>query len=135
VLRSGLLLDRALLGLLSNGLRPTISLWRLEATGHEANPSSQKIGGLAIARPRSREIRSAQGLSLGKVATIRPLVPVDGENLKVPAPLETALNYAKQIADALESAHGLPQCEAAEGRAVNERLDESEIDAAGCERR
>src|SRR5271169_1534222 len=30
---------------------------------------------------------------------------VQGETLKGPLPLETALNYAKQIADALEAAH------------------------------
>src|SRR5208337_903558 len=30
---------------------------------------------------------------------------VEGETLKSPQPLETALNYAKQIADALEAAH------------------------------
>jgi len=30
---------------------------------------------------------------------------VPGESLKGPLPLETALNYAKQIADALEAAH------------------------------
>src|SRR6202140_1422379 len=30
---------------------------------------------------------------------------VTGENLKGPLPMETALNYAKQIADALEYAH------------------------------
>ena len=30
---------------------------------------------------------------------------VPGETLKGPLPLETALNYAKQIADALEDAH------------------------------
>jgi len=30
---------------------------------------------------------------------------VDGETLQGPFPLETALNYAKQIADALEAAH------------------------------
>src|SRR5580704_9992129 len=30
---------------------------------------------------------------------------VEGENLKGPLPLETALNYARQIADALEAAH------------------------------
>src|SRR6266851_9025290 len=30
---------------------------------------------------------------------------VDGATLSVPQPLETALNYAKQIADALEAAH------------------------------
>ena len=30
---------------------------------------------------------------------------VDGENLRGPLPIETALNYARQIADALEAAH------------------------------
>src|SRR6266566_1810144 len=30
---------------------------------------------------------------------------VEGETLKGPLPVETALNYAKQIADALEAAH------------------------------
>jgi serine/threonine protein kinase len=30
---------------------------------------------------------------------------VEGETLRGPLPLETALNYAKQIADALEAAH------------------------------
>src|SRR5215467_9452963 len=30
---------------------------------------------------------------------------VDGENLSGPLPLETALNYARQIAEALEAAH------------------------------
>src|SRR5580700_2127328 len=30
---------------------------------------------------------------------------VEGETLQGPLPLETALNYAKQIADALEAAH------------------------------
>src|SRR5258708_602171 len=30
---------------------------------------------------------------------------IDGESLKGPLPLETALNYARQIADALEAAH------------------------------
>src|SRR5262249_28348555 len=30
---------------------------------------------------------------------------VDGKSLKGPLPLETALNYARQIADALEAAH------------------------------
>src|ERR1700689_380772 len=36
-------------------------------------------------------------------ALIMELVP--GESVKGPLPLETALNYAKQIADALEAAH------------------------------
>src|ERR1700692_1036623 len=38
---------------------------------------------------------------------IRALVMelVEGENLKGPLPMETALNYARQIAEALEAAH------------------------------
>src|SRR6266404_760010 len=36
-------------------------------------------------------------------ALVMELVP--GETLKGPLPLETALNYAKQVADALEAAH------------------------------
>src|SRR6202451_86352 len=36
-------------------------------------------------------------------ALVMELVP--GESLKGPLPLETAVNYAKQIADALEAAH------------------------------
>src|SRR6202165_4128598 len=36
-------------------------------------------------------------------ALVMELVP--GETLKGPLPLETALNYAKQIAEALEAAH------------------------------
>src|SRR5206468_2431328 len=36
-------------------------------------------------------------------ALVMELVP--GSTLSVPQPLETALNYAKQIADALEAAH------------------------------
>src|SRR6202050_3949727 len=36
-------------------------------------------------------------------ALVMELVP--GESLKGPLPLDTALNYAKQIADALEAAH------------------------------
>src|SRR5246500_212405 len=41
-------------------------------------------------------------------ALVMELVP--GKTLKGPLPIETALNYAKQIADALEAAHdkGLP---------------------------
>jgi eukaryotic-like serine/threonine-protein kinase len=39
----------------------------------------------------------------GVGALLMELVP--GESLKGPLPLETALNYAKQIADALEAAH------------------------------
>jgi serine/threonine protein kinase len=41
--------------------------------------------------------------SNGVRALVMELVP--GETLKGPLPLETALNYAKQIADALEAAH------------------------------
>ena len=44
-------------------------------------------------------------------ALVMELVP--GESLKGPLPLETALNYAKQIADALEAAHdkGIVHCD------------------------
>src|SRR6202162_3563998 len=45
----------------------------------------------------------AQIYGLEQRALVRELVP--GETLKGPLPLETALNYAKQIADALEAAH------------------------------
>jgi serine/threonine protein kinase len=45
----------------------------------------------------------AQIYSIEDRALIMELVP--GETLKGPLPLETALNYAKQIADALEAAH------------------------------
>src|SRR5216683_2453641 len=45
----------------------------------------------------------AQIYGLEQRALIMELVP--GETLKGPLPLETALNYAKQIADALEAAH------------------------------
>jgi serine/threonine protein kinase len=41
--------------------------------------------------------------SAGVRALVMELVP--GESLKGPLPLETALNYAKQIVDALEAAH------------------------------
>ncbi len=41
--------------------------------------------------------------SNGDRALVMELVP--GQTLKGPLPLETALNYAKQIADALEAAH------------------------------
>src|ERR1700681_4863660 len=45
----------------------------------------------------------AQIYGLEQRALVMELVP--GETLKGPLPLETALNYAKQIADALEAAH------------------------------
>ena len=45
----------------------------------------------------------AQIYSVEERALVMELVP--GESLKGPLPLETALNYAKQIADALEAAH------------------------------
>src|SRR5262252_2377230 len=53
--------SHALLGPLPNSLPLIISLWRLEATAHEAKTSSQRAPlcevDLAVARPRSREIR------------------------------------------------------------------------------
>src|SRR6266478_220041 len=45
----------------------------------------------------------AQIYGLEQRALVMELVP--GETLKGPLPLETALNYAKQVADALEAAH------------------------------
>src|ERR1700686_3433924 len=45
----------------------------------------------------------AQIYGLEQRALVMELVP--GETLKGPLPLETALNYAKQIAEALEAAH------------------------------
>jgi serine/threonine protein kinase len=45
----------------------------------------------------------AQIYGIEERALVMELVP--GETLKGPLPLETALNYAKQIADALEAAH------------------------------
>ena len=45
----------------------------------------------------------AQIYSVEERALIMELV--EGENLAGPLPLETALNYARQIADALEAAH------------------------------
>ncbi len=45
----------------------------------------------------------AQIYGVEERALVMELVP--GESLKGPLPLETALNYAKQIADALEAAH------------------------------
>src|SRR5271166_1707671 len=45
----------------------------------------------------------AQIYGVEERALVMELVP--GETLKGPLPLETALNYAKQIADALEAAH------------------------------
>src|SRR5271169_528721 len=45
----------------------------------------------------------AQIYGVEERALVMELVP--GESIKGPLPLETALNYAKQIADALEAAH------------------------------
>ena len=45
----------------------------------------------------------AQIYGVEERALVMELVP--GESLKGPLPLETALNYARQIADALEAAH------------------------------
>jgi serine/threonine-protein kinase len=59
-----------------------------------------------------REAEVLASLNHPKIAQIngveeRALVMelVDGQTLKGPLPLDTALNYAKQIADALEAAH------------------------------
>src|ERR1700691_4793907 len=49
----------------------------------------------------------AQIYGIAESENVRALVMelVPGETLKGPLPVETALNYAKQIADALEAAH------------------------------
>jgi len=56
----------------------------------------------SLNHPNIAQIYGIEESSTGR-ALVMELVP--GEMLKGPLPLETALNYAKQIADALEAAH------------------------------
>jgi serine/threonine protein kinase len=56
----------------------------------------------SLNHPNIATIRGVEE-SDGVRALVMELVP--GESLKGPLPLKTALNYAKQIADALEAAH------------------------------
>src|SRR5436190_430003 len=60
----------------------------------------------------SREVRAVAALNHPNVCTLFDVGPnylvmelVEGESPKGPLPLETALHYAKQIAEALEAAH------------------------------
>ena len=59
-----------------------------------------------------REARAVAALNHPNVCTLHDVGPaylvmefVDGESLKGPLPLQTALDYARQIADALDAAH------------------------------
>ncbi len=59
-----------------------------------------------------REARAIASLNHPNICSLFDVGPnylvmelVEGENLKGPLPLATALNYARQIADALEAAH------------------------------
>src|SRR5579862_2419558 len=60
----------------------------------------------------SREVRAIAALNHPNICHIYDVGPnylvmelVDGENLKGPLPLDTAVKYAGQIAEALEAAH------------------------------
>ena len=56
----------------------------------------------ALNHPNIAQIYGVEESGGGR-ALVMELVP--GETLQAPLPLETALNYAKQIAEALEAAH------------------------------
>src|SRR5476651_1639001 len=59
-----------------------------------------------------REARAVAALNHPNICTLHDVGPnylvmeyVEGETLKGPLPIDTALNYARQIADALQAAH------------------------------
>src|SRR5262249_41030051 len=71
-----------------------------------------KVAGQRFSERFSREVRAVASLNHPNVCTLFDVGPnylvmelVEGESPKGPSPLETALKYAKQIAEALEAAH------------------------------
>ena len=71
-----------------------------------------KISTEQFSKRFEREARAISALNHPNICTLHDVGPnylvmelVEGENLKGPLPLETALDYARQIADALEAAH------------------------------
>src|SRR5712691_11086389 len=71
-----------------------------------------KVSAAQFSERFEREARVIASLNHPNICQIYDVGPnylvmelVEGENLKGPLPIETALNYAKQIAEALEAAH------------------------------
>jgi eukaryotic-like serine/threonine-protein kinase len=71
-----------------------------------------KVSAQQFTERSKREARAVAALNHPNVCTLHDVGPnyivmelVDGESPKGPLPLQTALDYARQIADALEAAH------------------------------